>query len=61
MTPLISVAGISEQRRGANVLMATFGIIEDHPSIQHVTMFMAAARRHASVRRLDDGSDPFRP
>jgi len=41
--------------------MAPFGIIEDHPSIQLVTMFMAAARRHASVRRLDEGSDPFRP
>jgi hypothetical protein len=41
--------------------MAPFGIIEDHPSIQLVTMFMAAARRRASVRRLDDGSDPFRP
>ena len=41
--------------------MATFGIIEDDPSIPLVTMLIAAARRHASVRRLDDGSDPFRP
>jgi hypothetical protein len=39
--------------------MAPFGIIEDHPSIQLVTMFMAAARRHASVRRLDAAATPF--